>query len=62
MTQQYSSEGLAFSSNAMPHKSSQRLEGADEQSIEKDIHARIQGPSGPVQMNVPKSNLDKRRK
>lgn len=57
MTQQFSSEGLAFSSDAMREANKQTLEGADEQWLEQDIHARIQGQPARVSKPVRQSRL-----
>lgn len=57
MTQQFSSEGLAFSSDAMRAANKQPLEGADEQWLEQDIHNRIQGQPVRLAKSVRQSRL-----
>jgi hypothetical protein len=60
MTQQYVSEGLAFESNAMPHGQGEALEGGDEATIDRLIHASIQGGS-PKSKSIPDKGTQKRR-
>ncbi|HEY9842445.1 MAG: hypothetical protein ACAI44_31460 [Candidatus Sericytochromatia bacterium] len=63
MTQQYIAEGMAFTSDAMPHGRPAPLAGSDERWLEQDIHAQIQGPSGPVPgPRIPESRLNVRRR